>query len=109
MGIFNTTVTGKRSTNSQDAKGFGKRNWATATTICSAVPASIQKMSSREIQAFGVRGLDVDFDIFTRTNTALRKGDRAIEDSTNTQFEVVDNEDMAGRGKMYRLACKRTA
>jgi hypothetical protein len=105
---FNKLITVQSATPTTDSKGMTSRNWATATTVASNVPASIQQMSARAIQEFKARDVEVDYEIFTVGNSGALKGHRIPDPDTAGVYYIVEfNEDMGGRGRFYSIKAKR--
>jgi hypothetical protein len=105
LGLCTTTATVERkSTAAPSAANLGA-GADTYATQYSGVPVTVQPLRGSEVTEFARRGLQADYAAYTPTALAIQTGDRLLVGTT--YYHILDCQDMAGRGRAYKLVLKK--
>lgn len=97
--LMNTSVTIQTKTSGIDASMGETAIWVSGCTV----PACVQPMSAKERLLFKQRGVTVSHYIYLDASSGATYRDRILDNGTNKLYRVVNEFDMAGQGRAWRL------
>lgn len=105
--LFNKALTLTRPVISSGTTGGMKVDYAGGTVVAANVPCSLQPVGGGVGRAYGKRTVNTTHVAYVAQDLGVRSRDRVTVDGVD--YQVEEQADMAGRGRMWAIYLKHQA